>query len=208
MDLAYDGHNLYGAWFNSSPNVMQVDPKTQGANTLRTLAWPDNVTLSAVDANTGKEVWHHYFPGFVFRGGMTVTNGMLIMPAGDGNIYFISTKDGSVLNTLHIGAPLFVDPTLGITADGKNLELLQIIGGGRWIAAGQAGGGATVTGAIMAFTLGGPGGSSGPATTVTTAVAVQSNLPLNYIAYAAVTFAIIVTIANVVINGRNRKRGM
>ena len=209
-DLAYDGHNLYGAWFNSSPNVMQVDPKTQYANTLRTLAWPDNVTLAAVDGNTGKVVWTHFFSGFVFRGGMTVTNGMLIMPGGDGNIYFISTKDGSIINTLHIGAPLFVDPTLGVTADGKSIELLQIIGGGRWIAAGQAGGSATVPGAIMAFTIGGPGtgGGGGSATTVTTAVAVQSNLPLNYISYAAVTFAIVVTVANVVINGRNRKKTM
>jgi hypothetical protein len=93
-----------------------------------------------------------------------------------------------------------------MTADKKSIVLFQIIGGGRWIAAGQAGGGATVPGAIMAFTLGGSGGS-GPATTATSVVAMQSNLPLNYISYAAVTFAIIVTVANVVINGRNRKRG-
>jgi hypothetical protein len=105
---------------------------------------------------------------------------------------------------LHISAPLFVDPTLGMTADRKSIELLQIIGGGRWIAAGQAGGGATVPGAIMAFTLGGaPGGATATATSV---VAMQSNLPLNYISYAAVTFAIVVTVANVVINGRNRKK--
>ena len=93
-----------------------------------------------------------------------------------------------------------------MTAD-KKLVLLQIIGGGRWIAAGQAGGGATVPGAIMAFTLGGAG-TSGPGTTSTSVVAMQSNLPLNYISYAAVTFAIVVTVANVVINGRNRKKGM
>jgi outer membrane protein assembly factor BamB len=207
MDLAYDGHQIYGAWFNSSPNVMAVNPQTQYANTLRTLSWPDNVTLTAIDANTGKVAWTHFFNGFVFRGGMTVTNGMLIMPGGDGNIYFLSTKDGSTLYTLHIGAPLFVDPTIGTTADGQ-LELLQIIGGGRWLAVGQAGGGATVPGAIMAFTLGGAPGSGGGSSTATstTVVAVASNLPLNYIAYGAVTFAIVATVANFLLNGRNRKK--
>lgn len=206
-DLAYDGQNIYGAWFNSSPNVMRVDPRTQYAITVRTLPWPDNITLTAVNKDTGKVAWTHFFSGFVFRGGMTVTNGMLIMPGGDGNLYFISTKDGSILNKLHIGAPLFVDPTLGMSANGK-LELLQIIGGGRWIAAGQAGGSATVPGAIMAFTIGGGGGGGGgggSASTVTTAVQVASNLPLNYIAYAAVSFAIVVTVANVVLNGRGRR---
>jgi hypothetical protein len=205
-DLAYDGHNIYGAWFNSSPNVLQINPQGQYAETKQTLPWKDNVTLTAINADTGKTVWTRTFDGFVFRGGMTVTNGMLIMPGGDGNIYFINTKDGSTISVLHISAPLFVDPTLGMTADKKSIVLFQIIGGGRWIAAGQAGGGATVPGAIMAFTLGGSG-SSGPATTATSVVAMQSNLPLNYISYAAVTFAIIVTVANVVINGRNRKRG-
>lgn len=205
-DLAYDGHNLYGAWFNSSPNVYAIDPHTQYGNTLRVLPWPDNVTITAVNANTGKAVWSKFFNGFVFRGGMTATNGMLIMPGGDGNLYFLSTKDGSILNTLHIGAPLFVDPTIGQTATGQ-FVMLQIIGGGRWIAAGQAGGAHTVPGAIMGFTLGSVSGGSGGSSTVSTstvAVPVASNLPLNYIAYGAVTFAIVATVANVVLNGRRK----
>jgi len=206
-DLAYDGHTIYGAWFNSSPNVYHMDNKTQYPGTLRTLPWPDNVTLTALDANSGKVTWQKTFTGFVFRGGMTVTNGMLIMPGGDGNIYFISTKDGSTISTLHIGAPLFVDPTIGFTANNQ-VTLVQIIAGGRWLALGQAGGANTVPGAIMAFTLGhgGGGGGGGGSTAVSTSVvAVASNLPLNYIAYAAVSFAIVVTVVNVVLNGRQKK---
>ena len=110
--------------------------------------------------------------------------------------------------TLHIGAPLFVDPTIGQTATGQ-FAMFQIIGGGRWIAAGQAGGAFTTPGALMAFTLGsGQGGGGGGSTvsTSTTVVAMASNLPLNYIAYGAVTFAIVATIANVVLNGRNRRK--
>jgi putative pyrroloquinoline-quinone binding quinoprotein len=201
-DLAYDGQNIYGAWFNSSPNVETINNQTQYAATVKTLAWPDNVTVTAVDANTGKPVWSRFFDGFVFRGGMTVTNGMLVMPTGNGTIFFLSTKDGSTISKLYIGSPLFVDPTLGQAANGQ-MMLYQIIGGGRWLGVGQVGGTLTQPGALMAFSLA-SGIGTGPASTSvsTSVVAVQSNLPLNYIAYAAVTFAIIVTVANVVIRGR------
>ena len=206
-DLAYDGNTIFGAWFNSSPNVESVNPQTQYANTLRTLPWPDNVTVTAVNANTGKPEWSHFFNGFVFRGGMTVSNGMLIMPGGDGNIYFLNAQNGDTIYSLHIGAPLFVDPTLGQNANGQEV-MLQIIGGGRWLAVGQVGGGLTVPGALVAFTLGAAGTSStGPATTSTTAIAVASNLPLNYISYGAVAFAIIITVANVIISNRSRNKG-
>ena len=207
-DLAYDGNNIYGAWFNSSPNVESVNPQTQYASTSRTLAWPDNTTVTAVNANTGKVAWSDFFNGFVFRGGMTVTNGMLVVPGGNGTIMFLNTQTGKSVGHIYIGAPLFVDPTIGQNANG-NLVLLQIIGGGRWQAVGQVGGGLTVPGALMAFTLGGAGsgGGGGTATTETIATAVASNLPLNDIAYGAVAFAIIITIANVIIAGRSRNKG-
>ena len=202
-DLAYDGQNIYGAWFNSAPNVEAINPGNQIAYTTHTLAWPDNVTLTAVNGNTGKVVWSDFFNGFVFRGGMTVTNGMLIMPTGNGTIYFINTADGKTIHKLYIGAPLFVDPTIGQAANGE-FVLFQIIGGGRWLAAGDVGQTQTQAGALMAFTLGTGVGSSSTAT-ATSVVAMQSNLPLNYIAYAAVTFAIVVTVVNVVVRGRNRR---
>jgi outer membrane protein assembly factor BamB len=202
-DLAYDGNSIYGAWFNSSPNVETIDNSTQYAVTLRTIACCDNVTLTAVNANTGKPEWNDFFNGFVFRGGMTVTNGMLIMPTGNGTEYFINTANGKIISKLYIGAPLFVDPTIGQAANGE-FVLFQIIGGGRWLADGDVGGTQTQPGALMAFTLS-TNVSSATTATSTTVVAMGTNLPLNYIAYAAVTFAIIVTVANVVIRGRNKR---
>ena len=205
MDLAYDGHNIYGAWFNSAPTVNTISNSTQYASTVKNLPWPDNVTVTAVDANTGKPVWSKFFNGFVFRGGMTVTNDMLIMPTGNGTIFFLNTKDGSTISKLYIGSPLFVTPTLGQAANGQ-MMLYQIIGGGRWLSVGQVGGTLTQPGALMAFSLANGIGTGTASTTVSTSVvAMQSNLPLNYIAYAAVTFAIIVTVANVAIRGRNRR---
>jgi len=202
-DVAYDGQNLYGAWFNSSPIVYKMDNSTQYADTVKTLPWPDNTTVTAVSADTGKAVWSRFFNNFVFRGGMTVTNGMLIIPTGNGTIFFLSTKDGSTISKLYDGSPMFSDPTIGQAANGQWV-MLQILGGGRWLSVGQVGGTQTQPGALMAFTVG-TGLGAGTTTVSTTAVAVASNLPLNYISYAAVTFAIIVTVANVVIRGRSRK---
>lgn len=204
-DLAYDGSNVYGAWFNSAPIVYSIDNQTQYAVTHRTILQADNTTIQAINANTGKPTWSRFISGTVFRGGMTVTNGMLIVPTGNGTIYFLSTKDGSTVTKLYNGSPMFSDPTIGQAANGQWF-MYQIIGGGRWLAAGSVGGSLTQPGALLAYSLA-TGISGGAQTTATSTVAVQvaSNLPLNDIAYAAVTFAIIVTVANVVIRSRNRK---
>lgn len=205
-DMAYDGTNLYGAWYNSAPIVYTMSNTTQYADTVRTLNWPNNSTIMALNANTGKVVWSKFIANTVFRGGMTVTNGMLIVPTGNGTIYFLNTNDGSVISKLYDGAPMFSDPTIGQAANGQWF-IYQIIGGGRWLSIGQVGGTLTQPGALMAFSLAtGISGIGGTSTTVsTTAVAVGTDLPLNYISYAAVTFAIVVTIANLVIRGRNGK---
>jgi hypothetical protein len=206
-DVAYDGTNLYGAWFNSAPIVYSIDNTSQYAVTQRTLNWPDNTTVVALNANTGKPVWSRFFNNFVFRGGMTVTNGMLIMPTGNGTIYFLNTKDGTTIAKLYDGSPMFSSPTIGQAANGV-WYMFQILGGGRWLAVGSVGQTQTQPGALMAFTIGNGGGGSGGTTSVsTTAIAVGTNLPLNAISYAAVTFAIVVTVANLVIRGRNRKPG-
>lgn len=196
-DIAYDGQNIYGAWFNSAPIVYSMDNSTQYANAVRTLNWPDNTTVTAVNANTGKAVWSDFFKNFVFRGGMTVTNGMLIVPTGNGTIFFLSTANGHVISKLYDGSPMFSDPTIGQAANGEWI-MLQILGGGRWLSVGDVGGTQTQPGALMAFTVDTMVGA-GSTTTSTTVVAMSTNLPLNYISYAAVTFAIIVTVANVVI---------
>ncbi len=99
------------------------------------------------DDNCGRckhrQVWSKKFSGFVFRGGITATDGMLLMPGRDSNHHFLSAADGHEIASIHIGPGLFVDPTLDYDANG-NLELLQVVAGGRWLSAGQVGGSATV----------------------------------------------------------------
>jgi outer membrane protein assembly factor BamB len=162
-DITYDGHYLFGAWMNQAGSTVQMDPRTQTAPlTGKPINNPINLTLTAVDANTGKVVWNHPFDNLLFRGGMTVTNGMLIMPGGDGNVHFLNTTTGDEITKLHVGASLFVQPTLGLTSDGQ-LRMVTIFGGGRWTAAGSLGGGAVVPGGVIAWSVTqspGPGGST------------------------------------------------
>ena len=165
-DVTYDGHYIYGAWMNQPGSLVQMNPKTQRTTTIKAVNNPINVTLTALNADTGKIVWTHNYDNFLFRGGMTITNGMLIMPGGDGDIHFLNSTSGKEMTTLHVGASLFVQPTLGLTSDGQ-LRMVTIFGGGRWSAAGSLGGGAVVPGGVMAWSipLGPTGGST---TTITT----------------------------------------
>jgi outer membrane protein assembly factor BamB len=174
-DVTYDGHYIFGAWMNQPGNEVQMNPKTERTTTVKAINNPINVTLTALDANTGKIVWTHNYDNFLFRGGMTVTNGMLIMPGGDGDIHFLNTTTGNEITTLHVGASLFVQPTLGMTSDGQ-LRMVTIFGGGRWSAAGSLGGGAEVPGGVMTWSLplGGTGTPGGVSTTTSTTTIVSS----------------------------------
>jgi outer membrane protein assembly factor BamB len=157
---------------------VQMNPKTQRTSTIKDINNPINVTLTALDANTGKIVWIHTYDNFLFRGGMTVTNGMIIMPGGDGNVHFLNTTTGNEITQLHVGASLFVQPTLGLTSDNPpQLRMVTIFGGGRWSAAGSLGGGAVVPGGVMTWglPLGGTGGPGGGVTTTTSVSTVTAS---------------------------------
>jgi outer membrane protein assembly factor BamB len=189
-DVTYDGHYIFGAWMNQPGSTTQINPKTQRTTNVGAINNPINVTLTGLDANTGKIVWTHNYNNFLFRGGMTVTNGMLIMPGGDGNVHFLNTTTGNEITQLHVGASLFVQPTLGMTSDGQ-LRMITIFGGGRWSASGSLGGGAPVPGGIMAWSV--PLGPAGQGTT-TTMVSTSTGIdPTTF--YAVVGIAIIALIA-------------
>jgi outer membrane protein assembly factor BamB len=184
---------------NQPGSTTQINPKTQRTSNLGAINNPINVTLTAINADTGAIVWTHFYNNFLFRGGMTVTNGMLIMPGGDGNIHFLDTAKGNELATLHVGASLFVQPTLGLTSDGQ-LRMAAIFGGGRWSAAGSLGGGASVPGGVMTWSLplGPAGGSTGSVTTTTvvstsTAAGTSGIDPTTF--YAVAGIAVIAIIA-------------
>ncbi len=202
-DVTYDGHYIFGAWMNQGGSTIQMNPKTETAPfTGKPINNPINVTLTALDANTGKIVWTHTFNNLLFRGGMTVTNGMLIMPGGDGDIHFLNTTNGNEITKLHVGAPLYVQPVLGQTSDGQ-LRMLSIFGGGRWGAGGSLGG-VTVPGGVMAWSIpvGGAGGVS-TTTVISTSTAGASGIdPTTFYVVAGIAVIAIVAAGALAVSRR------
>ena len=143
---------IVGGWMNQPGTVTQMSSKTGNAAGIKAVNNPINVTVTALNANTGKIVWSHFFGNFLFRGQMAVTQGMIVYPGGDGNVHFLNWTNGIEIATLHVGASLFVVPSIGLTSSGQ-VRMITIFGGGRWSAAGSLGGGAEVPGGVMAWGL-------------------------------------------------------
>jgi len=160
---------IVGGWMNQPGTVTQMNGKTGSAGGVKAVNNPINVTVTALNANTGKIAWTHFYGNFLFRGSMAITQGMIVYPGGDGNVHFLNYTNGVEIATLHVGASLFVVPSLGLTSSGQ-VRMITIFGGGRWSAAGSLGGGAEVPGGIMAWGLpiGGGGGSTTTITSVST----------------------------------------
>jgi hypothetical protein len=169
-DISYFVQNgvpyVVGGWMNQPGTVTQMSAKTGSAAGIKAVNNPINVTVTALNANTGKIVWSHYYGNFLFRGSMAVTQGMIVYPGGDGNVHFLNYTNGVEIATLHVGASLFVVPSLGLTSSGQ-VRMITIFGGGRWSAAGSLGGGAEVPGGVMAWGLPLTATNTGTTTTIT-----------------------------------------
>jgi len=143
---------IVGGWMNQPGTVTEMSAKTGSAGGVKAVNNPINVTVTALNANTGKIAWTHFYGNFLFRGSMAITQGMIVYPGGDGNVHFLNYTNGFEIATLHVGASLFVVPSLGLTSSGQ-VRMITIFGGGRWSAAGSLGGGAEVPGGVMAWGL-------------------------------------------------------
>jgi hypothetical protein len=157
---------VVGGWMNQPGTVTQMSQKTGSAAGIKAVNNPINVTVTALNANTGKIAWSHFYGNFLFRGSMAVTQGMIVYPGGDGNVHFLNYTNGVEIATLHVGASLFVVPSLGLTSSGQ-VRMITIFGGGRWSAAGSLGGGAEVPGGVMAWGLPLTATNTGTTTTIT-----------------------------------------
>ncbi|MDA4127475.1 MAG: PQQ-binding-like beta-propeller repeat protein [Thaumarchaeota archaeon] len=93
-------------------------------NTLKPPANAVNSTLWAIDAGTGKAVCSLNIADIGFRGGISVTNGMVVVPRSDGNIDFISESNCSKLNEIFIDGALVTNMAIG-TDSKNNLRLIM-----------------------------------------------------------------------------------
>jgi len=136
-DIAYDGKYVYVASLNE-PRTLTITPVrdfgNQG-NVQRHYADPKyadrtNTNIWAVDVNTGKSKWTSRIDGFGFRGGLSVTGGMVMAYAADGNLRFYDAETGKLLNERFFGIPVNIMPTIGADKSGKMKVFLHVGGGG------------------------------------------------------------------------------
>ncbi len=150
-DIAYDGKSVFVATYNL-PGYMKAAPTEGylifGADFLPApAAVPNNSTIYAVDAATGKPKWNFFIEGSGYRGGLTVSGGVVYAGVPDGNMYALDAETGKVIFQKFFGSRLNIPPTIGATADGK-IRIFQVIGGA---AANGFGYGQPVPGALMVF---------------------------------------------------------
>ncbi|MBI2126794.1 MAG: PQQ-binding-like beta-propeller repeat protein, partial [Thaumarchaeota archaeon] len=152
-DIAYDGKNIYVATYNT-PSYLKAAP-TEGIMIFGAefLTPPDqvkaNTTIYSVDATTGKPKWSYFIDFSGYRGGLTVSGGVLYAGSVDGNLYALDADTGRPLWKKFFGNRLNIPPTVAADAQGK-MRLFQLVGG---VAANGFGFGQPVPGALMVFGL-------------------------------------------------------
>ncbi|MCS4538403.1 MAG: PQQ-binding-like beta-propeller repeat protein [Thaumarchaeota archaeon] len=136
-DIAYDGKNVYVASLNE-PRTLTITPVRDFGNqgqVVRHYSDPNyadrtNSNIWAVDVNTGKSKWTYRIDGFGYRGGLSVTGGMVMVYPGDGNLRFIDAESGKLLTERLFGIPVNTMPTVGADKNGKMKIFLHVGGGG------------------------------------------------------------------------------
>ena len=149
MDPAYDpSREMIYVVASNQPKIRSILPVRDFGNQIRTQApiSPTNSTVYGINATTGEVVWEFFIDEAPFRGGVIVSGGVLYVPASDGNLYLLDADNGNLLRALSFGNQLQTQPSMGATADGEMLLLVQQ-GGRRLVRAGQAAGG------LLAFGL-------------------------------------------------------
>lgn len=136
-----------------------------------------NTTIWALNANTGQPVWKYYIPNVGYRGGVTVSNGVVYVPTSSGYLYFLNEMTGALIGQKFIGAALITEPAIGQTASGQ--QILVMPGSGSTSDTGGLGGnliGTMSPGFMFALTLSNSSSSSSASTSSSSAVPPASTI--------------------------------
>jgi len=83
-----------------------------------TPAGSNNATIYAVDVSTGKIAWSYFIPNQSYRGGLTVSGGVVYLATADGFLRLLDAKTGSLISALPEGGPLRQQPAIGADTNG------------------------------------------------------------------------------------------
>lgn len=147
-DLAYDPANgmVFAAVYNS-PKLFQFTDVGTGNRPFSMNDWefnwgvnvysitqesPVNTTVIAIDGGTGKVRWSHLIENLPYRGGLTVSGGVVYATTLDGILRYLSEADGTLIGQKTIGGSLIAQPSIGQDADGTEMIYLTDMGSSRW----------------------------------------------------------------------------
>jgi len=147
-DLAFDpAKNLvFAATYNDPKKFTFTDvgpPKTPENVTGWEFSWgiqianilavgTDNATIYAIDAATGQIRWGYTIPNIPYRGGLTVSGGVVYVSTLDGNLRMLDEDTGRLISTKLIGGSLLIQPAIGEDANGQMTLVLTDMGSTRW----------------------------------------------------------------------------
>jgi glucose dehydrogenase len=139
---------------------------------------PVNSTIYAIGAANGQIVWAYNLQDTPYRGGLTVSGGVVYVSTLDGTLRMLDEGTGKLLSSRTVGGSLLVQPSLGDDANGQMTLVMTDMGSTRW--------GQPFPGFIQALTLSSASQSGGPSGQL---------LTTQVVAVAAVAFAGIISVA-------------
>jgi outer membrane protein assembly factor BamB len=161
----------------------------------------DNATITAIDANTGQPKWTYHIAGIPFRGGLTVSGGVVYVASIDGILRLLNENDGSVIDSKVVGAPMVINPAIGTDANGDVRVIVPMSSSSGIFPVNQA----AFPGAVVAFGL--SAATQGTATVTVTSG--SQGAPTSGIDptvfYGVVALAVIFIIATGFLAARRRK---
>ncbi len=168
-DPAYDPttNMVFVATYNEPTNMTISDvaptpgvPYSGGGLGGESSAGSANTTVYAINANTGQPVWSYDISAVGYRGGLTVSGGVVFIPALDGNMYMVNEMTGKLISKILIGE-MNVEPAIAQDANG-NWKII--------VPSSSAGtvGGTPIPGNIIAISL--------PASTVSSSAGVPTTM--------------------------------
>jgi len=147
-DLAYDPTNgmVFAAVYNS-PKVFQFTDVGSGRGPFNLTDWefnwgvdvfsvtqesPVNMTVMGIDGQNGQVKWSFSLPNLPYRGGLTVSGGVVYVTTLDGVLRSVSEADGTLLAQKNIGGELIDQPAIAQDRDGNEMLFVTDLGSSRW----------------------------------------------------------------------------
>jgi outer membrane protein assembly factor BamB len=147
-DLAYDPTNgmLFAAVYNS-PKAFTFTDVGGGRGPFNLTDWefnwginvfkitqesPVNTTVIGIDGTSGRVRWSYVIPNLPYRGGLTVSGGVVYVSTLDGNLRYLGETDGALLGRKTIGGSLLAQPSIGQDRNGKVMLFITDMGSSRW----------------------------------------------------------------------------